>query len=94
MTQPLPSLNKVFSLIIQEEKQRRVGSNAIVVESAVLFSQGPNTSNKGGYSNKINGKKERPICSHCGLIGHVLDKCYKIHGYPPSYKNKGMGYVT
>lgn len=48
LMQPLPSLNKVFSLIIQEEKQRRVGSNAIAVESAALFSRGPNSSNKGG----------------------------------------------
>ena len=90
---PLPSLNQVFSLITQEEKQRRVGSNAIAVEFAALFSRGPNnSSNKGNYTNKPNGKKERPICSHCGILGHVVDKCYKIHGYPLGYKNKGKGH--
>ena len=30
--------------------------------------------------------KERPICTHCGYIGHTIDKCYKLHGYSPSYK--------
>lgn len=69
LMQPLPSLNKVFSLIIQEEKQRRVGSNAIAVESAALFSRGPNTSNKGGYFNKTNGKKERPVSLNWACIG-------------------------
>ena len=86
----LPSLNQVFSLITREEKQTRVGSNAIVVESPAFFSRGPNnSSNKGNYTNKPNGKRERPICSHCRILSHVVDKCYKIHGYPPGYKNKG-----
>lgn len=74
LMQPLPSLNNVFSLVIQEEKQRRVGTNP-VVEFAALLSRGSNASNKGNnYSNKFNGKKERPICSHCGIVGHVMDK--------------------
>ena len=95
LMKPLPSLNQVFSLITQEEKQRRVGSNAIAVEYAALFSRGlNNSSNKGNYTNKPNGKRERPICSHCGILGHVVDKCYKIHGYPHGYKKKGKGHST
>ena len=91
----LPSLNKVFSLITQEEKQRRVGSNAIAVESVALFSRGSNTSsNKGNYASKYNGKNERPVCSHYGILGHVVDKCYKIHNNPPGYKNKGKRHST
>lgn len=33
-------------------------------------------------------KKEFPVCKHCGTVGHVIDKCFKIHGYPPGYKVK------
>ena len=29
------------------------------------------------------------MCSHCGVIGHTIEKCYKLHGYPPGYKPKG-----
>ena len=95
LMKPLPSLKQVFSLITHEVKQRRVGSNAIAVEFVALFSRGSNTSsNKGNYANKSNGKRERPVCSHCGILGHVVDKCYKIHGYPPGYKNKGKGHST
>ena len=38
------------------------------------------------------GKSSRPQCTHYGLLGHVADKCYKLHGYPPGYKfnNKGL----
>ena len=36
-----------------------------------------------------NGKKDRPVCTYYGLTGHIADKCYKLHGYPPGYKPKG-----
>lgn len=39
---------------------------------------------KGGHS-----KKERPICTYCGLIGHIADKYYKLYDYPLGYKPKG-----
>ena len=38
-------------------------------------------------------KKERPICTYCGLIGHIAEKCYKLHGYPPRYKPKSENNV-
>ena len=47
-----------------------------------------------GFSNFKNGfKKDKGVCPHCGLIGHAVDKCYKLHGYPPGYKfkNKNVG---
>ena len=54
LMKPLPSLNQVFSLITQEEKQKRVGSNAIAIEFTALFSRGSNTSsNKGNYPTSL-----------------------------------------
>ena len=53
-----------------------------------------NDSNKGhiqGYNGGKGGahsKKERPISTYCGLIGHIVVKCYKLYGYPPGYKPK------
>ena len=43
-----------------------------------------NNGGKGG-----NSKKERPICIYCGFTGHIVDKWYKLHGYPSRYKPKG-----
>ena len=43
--------------------------------------------NQGGKNG--NSKKERPVCTYCGIVGHVAYKCYKLHGYPPGYKHKG-----
>ena len=83
---PIPSVDKVYSLLIQDEKQRSIGqgsSNGPFVESTALaakaFIHGSKTFKKG---------KERPTCSHCGLLGHTVEKCYKIHVYPLGYKTK------
>ena len=88
---PLPPINKVFSLVIQEERQRMISS------SSISFNQNTTTLfTKTVSSNRFNGnkssyvRKDRPICSYCGIAGHTVEKCYRIHGFPPGYKfNRG-----
>ena len=41
------------------------------------------------HSINFGGKgKDRPVCTHCGKTGHTVDKCYKLHGFPPGFKFK------
>ena len=85
-------INKVYSLLIQEEVQRNGGSGLHArVESTALVAKGPNfirNINSGYRSNHPQGK-ERPQYTHCGKLGHTTDKCYKLHGFPPGFKFKG-----
>jgi hypothetical protein len=90
---PLPPINKVFSLIIQEERQRQIISSvgslnhntaAMMTTASQNQSQGSKISNQGYKSTST--RKERPKCTHCGILGHTIDKCYKIHGFPPGFK--------
>ncbi|XP_073275620.1 uncharacterized protein [Primulina huaijiensis] len=90
---PLPPINKVFSLVSQEERQRSISSQS-----------GPNTSPSDNLAfvavkgSKSSGpdlgartrsvQRERPFCTKCQIHGHTIDTCYKIHGYPPGYKPK------
>jgi hypothetical protein len=30
--------------------------------------------------------KDKPTCSHCGIVGHAIEKCHKIYGFPPGFK--------
>ncbi|XP_075652458.1 uncharacterized protein LOC142622802 [Castanea sativa] len=96
MMEPIPSLDKAFSLVIQEERQRALGFNVNpFVESTALavknqgFNQSSNFSGNASKNIKGNRGKGRPICSHCGKIGHVMEKCYKLVGFPPGYKQRG-----
>ncbi|XP_075665332.1 uncharacterized protein LOC142634993 [Castanea sativa] len=96
--EPFPSISKVCSLILQEEK-RSIGHgvNMIYPTEATAMYVNHNkgiTCNQGqnqGYhgSKGRHSKKERPVCTYCGLTSHIADKCYKLHGYPPGYKHKG-----
>ncbi|XP_075636892.1 uncharacterized protein LOC142609160 [Castanea sativa] len=75
---PLLSVKKAHSLFIQEEMQRFV-TNPVKVESTVLATKSSSNNFKG---------KERPVGTHCGKMGHIVDKCYKLHGFPPRFKFK------
>lgn len=61
MMKPLPSLTKVFSLITQEEKQKKIGSDSTVIEFAALLSSDSNSYVKNGNANWSNRKKERYV---------------------------------
>lgn len=85
---PIPSINKVFAIISQEEHQRIVSTNtgAYGNNDSMAFTF-KNETKKLSAGNKYQ-RKERPICTYCGYICHAIDKCYKLHGYPPGYKAK------
>lgn len=91
LIKPIPSITEVFSLLIQEEHQRSAGilelpsdAVALAVSDASKKAPPPDRNRKADNSGQHSG--QRPICSHCGIRGHVVDRCYKLHGYPPGYK--------
>ncbi|XP_030480791.1 uncharacterized protein LOC115697799 [Cannabis sativa] len=89
---PLPEINRVFLLVTQEENQRRGQGSTTDRNSNMAFAfQGEKASSKGdtqGPPKTQQPKRGRPFCTHCNMHGHTIEKCYKIHGYPPRY-NKG-----
>ena len=42
-----------------------------------------------GRFERNEGKKPGLFCSYCKRIGHVMDKCYRLHGFSPSSRFKG-----
>ncbi|XP_065634489.1 uncharacterized protein LOC136069658 [Quercus suber] len=90
MLEPFPSMSRVYSLVLQEESHKHIGHG--VAASSQSDTMTMYTNSKGNCNsnwNKGNGKKKRPFCTHCNMQGHTIDKCYKLHGYPPGYKPKG-----
>ena len=75
---PLPLIFDVVSLIAQEERQRCIGSHPLLsTSSAAAFSHAPSKP-----------RLERSIFSHYGVVGHTLDRCYKLHWSSPRYRPK------
>ena len=90
MIDPFLGINKVFSLVIQEERQREVAlsySNnlAMPIETSVALVSKIDVNSQGAVNKQPNFHRERPTCTHRGLLGHVVEKCYKIHGYSLGY---------
>ncbi|KAL6340562.1 hypothetical protein AAG906_010470 [Vitis piasezkii] len=46
------------------------------------------TSRASSPTNASRSRKDRPLCTHCNILGHTVDRCYKIHGYPPGFRNR------
>jgi len=66
---PLPTVESACALIQQEESQKELLEfNHLETDTTALYSR---------------SESGRPICTHCGLKGHVKEKCWTVIGYPP-----------
>ena len=74
---PIPAISKIFSYVVQQERQ-------------LLGNSSPNL-NFEPKDISINATKT--ICDHCGRIDHTENVCYKKHGMPLNHeaRNKSMG---
>ncbi|XP_073046189.1 uncharacterized protein [Primulina eburnea] len=86
---PLPPISRVFALIVQEEWQREVGACQGTSNQGMAFtlkSDRPQTQQ--GSRRPQQFQRGRPYCTTCNVPSHTIETCYKIHGYPPGYKNR------
>lgn len=91
---PLPSIAKVFSIVVQEEHQRAAEASATSID-LVVFSITDTSKTKPNSSPQFHKKEnQRSICSHCNIKGHTVDRFYKVHGYPPGYKSRNQTSVS
>jgi len=73
----------------EENDQICLGSSELFQNSSALVSRSstaPDTTRNFKPNFKQPYKKDRQTCSHCGIVGHTVEKCYKIHGFPPGFK--------
>ena len=84
MMDPLLAINKVFSLVLQEERHRHisVASNSSV-QTLEPMAFGSHSSNSARMSGGFKTRKDKVTCSHCGFLGPTKEKCYTLVGYPP-----------
>jgi hypothetical protein len=90
---PLPTMNKIFSIVMQHERQFKLSlpvDDSKILVNSVGKSQGKGYGN--GNSAFIPGQKRS--CSFCGRGGHTVDTCYRKHGFPPNYGNKNSAMVN
>ena len=69
---PLPSINKVYSIVVQEEINNSTSSSVSNVEIIA-------------YSTPLIALLTRTVqkfCAICNRTGNTVEFCYKKHGHP------------
>ena len=88
MLKPIPTMEEAFNIVTQDERQKSIRPSSRV-DSVAFQATGPVMENADcGYIAAYNTGRpiQKPVCSNCGKMGHTVQKCFKIHGYPPGYK--------
>ncbi|XP_010260173.1 PREDICTED: uncharacterized protein LOC104599359 [Nelumbo nucifera] len=100
---PLPTVNKAYSLVLRVKKQRdvhiafaeTVDGNAMLARSQNYRKDGTGrcaTRKPPGYGRselqkQDYDKTEYRHCDHCNRDGHTKESCFKIYDYPDWYKD-------
>jgi hypothetical protein len=89
MLVPLPSINRVYSLVVQEESNNlSIASSNIEPFSVVNASDSRKSQGRGrGYYNSYKPPRH---CSFCGKSNHTIDYCYQKHGHPNFPKQNSL----
>ncbi|KAL5560411.1 hypothetical protein UlMin_036622 [Ulmus minor] len=69
MQDPFPPINKVFSLVVQEERQRGLTSSSLSDSASFAIHAGNSIYLRGKYDNR---QSEKPTCSHCGYCQQLI----------------------
>ncbi|XP_023641965.1 uncharacterized protein LOC111831564 [Capsella rubella] len=89
MLKPIPSMEDAFNILTQDERQTTIKplsrvDNVAFQAVAPIDTDMDNAAYIAAYN--TNRPIQKPVCTHCGKVGHTIQKCFKLHGYPPGYK--------
>ena len=97
LLEPLPSVNKAYSMIKRVERQRQVTHTTTMSREVAACTNKVNVAELGEIDSvnalvargkaKKDFKKSRvhKFCDHCQKSGHDKDQCFKLIGYPEWY---------
>ncbi|GJT01387.1 hypothetical protein Tco_0822556 [Tanacetum coccineum] len=103
----LPGVKDAFVVVSREESYMGLAPGKTSAKSNpasfVAKTNNGNTNfnnNRRVNSNNNSNRGPNPnlVCKHCGMIGHTIERCYELNGYPAGFKrnpnlSKQSGFV-
>jgi hypothetical protein len=95
---PLPQINRVFSMIMQQERKVQysmISAPAVSLDETptglvnVVDGQRQFRRGRGNNTFQVRGRGNGKDCSFYEKSGHTIETCYKKHGYPTSFGRGG-----
>ncbi|XP_071712240.1 uncharacterized protein [Rutidosis leptorrhynchoides] len=85
-TDPVPTVKSAFSIISRDESHllHSTHNNIPKTQTTAFVGKVDNNGNKRNFKYKNPPLK----CTNCNMLGHTVDKCYELIGYPPGYIKK------
>jgi len=75
--EPLPSLDKIFNMVHQEENHKNLMMDRDErVEGVAMFAVFEKITNS-----------DKPTCKQCGKFGHDEANCFEVIDYPPGWSS-------
>ncbi|GKB38368.1 ribonuclease H-like domain-containing protein [Tanacetum coccineum] len=93
--EPLPNVKDAFYVVSREESHRGLhpgSSSSTKIQLAAFIAK---TNNANNFNRRVNGNNNNNanrgpnpnlLCKNYGLIGHTIERCYEIIGYPVGFK--------
>ncbi|RDX64825.1 hypothetical protein CR513_56572, partial [Mucuna pruriens] len=78
----------IFSLLIQHERQFNICYDKPKFASNVMDNKGRGKGSKGQ-----NGGRAITMCSYHKRTSHIVDYCYKKHGFHPKFRKSNINYA-
>lgn len=78
MPDPLPNINRVYAMIIQEERHPTIARRSDERGDMVGFSAQIRPTTRVA---SVRGKEKLGTCGHGGKYGHESNSCYQLIGY-------------
>lgn len=98
LMKPLHDLDKVFSMVVQQERQLIGDETETRLIAAVGrdndYGYGRGNGRGAGNFNKPpggRGPNNGKVCTYCGKIGQIVDTYYRKHGFPPNFPFRNHG---
>ncbi|KAL0428232.1 UNVERIFIED_CONTAM: putative mitochondrial protein [Sesamum latifolium] len=85
--EPMPSINKAYSMVASVEKQRMV--HLMSSENVVLHTRAEAKREFRGVARKKPFEdRKNQYCDHCARTGHTRETCFKLHGHTDCHTQK------
>ncbi|XP_035842124.1 uncharacterized protein LOC110922450 [Helianthus annuus] len=84
--EPFPSVKVAFSIISREESHRLSSSGS--KGQNVSFTTKSNQNSFDPKRRVSRGPNPNLKCTHCNMLGHTVDRCFEVIGYPPGFKRR------
>jgi hypothetical protein len=84
----LPSINMVYSLVVQEESNNGSISLPAVTEDQSILANASDARKQFGHGKVVAGSKNNSrFCTFCKRTNHTVEFCYQKHGFQNSYES-------